>query len=252
MTNENFRRELGQAFDDMTGAPSPALRDRVRSSLAQVPEQRGPFWIAGVAAAAIAVVLIGVLFVANPLNRPGKTVGPVAGSSPTPTAATSPGASPSATVSPSPDSNLPAFVCSGVTQVAMPPSQASPAVAFIDSVRTGTHAGYDRITIEFLNGVPGSVEVRTQASSTFTQGASGQQVTLAGSAGILITIKGADEHTNYSGPIDFKTAYPVLRESRQTQDFEGTVQWALGIAKSACYRAFFLAGPARLVIDVQA
>ena len=61
MTNENFRRELGQVFDDMAGTPSAALPDRVRSSVAQAPEQRGPFWIAGVAAAVIAVVLIGVL-----------------------------------------------------------------------------------------------------------------------------------------------------------------------------------------------
>ena len=39
MSNENFRRELGQVFDDMTGSPSPALPDRVRSSLADVPEK---------------------------------------------------------------------------------------------------------------------------------------------------------------------------------------------------------------------
>ena len=40
MTNENFRRELGQVFDDMTGSPSSALPDRVRSSLANAPEQQ--------------------------------------------------------------------------------------------------------------------------------------------------------------------------------------------------------------------
>ena len=50
MSNENFRRELDHVFDDVAGSPSAALSDRVRSSLADVPEQRGPFWIAGVAA----------------------------------------------------------------------------------------------------------------------------------------------------------------------------------------------------------
>jgi hypothetical protein len=64
-------------------------------------------------------------------------------------------------------------------------------------------------------------------------------------------MKGADEHTSYSGPTDYKTGYPVLEEARQVQDFEGTVKWGLGLSKAACYRAFFLTNPDRLVIDVQ-
>jgi hypothetical protein len=249
VSNEDFRRELGQAFDDMTGSHSAALPDRVRSSLAQAPEQRGPYWIAGVAAALIAVVVIGVLVVANPLNRHALVV-PGTGSSPTPSATTQP--SPTASPSTPPDSSLPPFVCNSSTGlVAKPTTPGPPPVAFIDLVRTGTHTGYDRITIEFNNTDPSQVDVTPQGNATFTQGASGQPVTLAGSAGILITMKGADEHTAYSGPTDFKTGYSVLVEARQVQDFEGTVQWALGLSKSACYRAFFLTSPDRLVIDVQ-
>src|SRR5439155_1545459 len=67
VSNENFRRELNHTFDEMGGSPSPALRDRVRSSIAQAPEARGPFWIATVAACVIAVLVVGVLFVGNPL-----------------------------------------------------------------------------------------------------------------------------------------------------------------------------------------
>jgi hypothetical protein len=130
-------------------------------------------------------------------------------------------------------------------------SPSQPPVAFIDAVRTGTHSGYDRITIEFQNGAPGKVDVATQNSATFSQGASGQTVTLAGSAGLLLAIHGADEHTAYSGATDFKTNYPMLLEARQTEDFEGTVQWRLGLSKSGCYRAFLLTNPIRLVIDIQ-
>jgi hypothetical protein len=43
----------------------------------------------------------------------------------------------------------------------------------------------------------------------------------------------------------------VLLELRQVEDFEGTVQWGLGLSKTACYRAFYLTNPARLVIDIQ-
>ena len=61
----------------------PALPDRVRAALVHAPEQRGPVWIAAVAAAVIAVILVGVLLVGNPLNR-GPLV-PGVGVHPTPT-----------------------------------------------------------------------------------------------------------------------------------------------------------------------
>ena len=251
MTNENLRRELGHVFDEVAGSPSPALADRVRSSIANAPEQRGPYWIAGVAAALIAAVVIGVLVVANPLHRPPTSAGPGVGSSPTPSAAQSPIPSPS--TSATPDSNGLPFVCPVTGGFAVKqPSPATLPAAYIDGIRTGAHTGYDRITIEFKNGVPGEVDVVPQDSTTFTQGASGQPITLAGSSGILITILGADEHTAYSGPVDFKTGYSALIEARQVQDFEGTVQWGLGVSKSACLRAFFLTNPVRLVIDIQA
>ena len=239
MPNENFRRELGHVFDEIAGSPSGALGDRVRSSLADVPERKGPFWIAGLAAALIAAIVVSLLVVAN-LNR--NPTGLVPGGVATP--------SPSA--SPTPASNLPAFTCDSFTSyVALATVPASPPVAFIDAVRPGTHAGYDRITIEFNNAIPKQGDVATQSNATFIEGASGQSVKLAGSAGILVTLHGADAHTAYIGPIDFKTGYLVLLEARQMQDFEGTVQWGFGLAKPACYRTFSLTNPARLVIDIQ-
>lgn len=234
MSRENFRREISREFDAISGSPSPALSARVRSALAQENQSRtGPFWVAGLAAALIAAIVIGVFVVAN-FNR--HQTGLVPGGLPTPTPATS----------------APAFRCdSGTGLVFIPTSNAAPQVAYIDMVRTGTHTGYDRITIEFNNGAPTKADVTPQSTARFTQGASGQPVTLAGSAGILVTINGADEHTAYGGPTDLKPGYPVLLEARQVQDFEGTVQWGLGLSKSACYRTLFLANPVRLVIDIQ-
>ena len=79
----------------------------------------------------------------------------------------------------------------------------------------------------------------------------GQPITVAGQAGILITIKGTDGHTQYSGATDFMTNYPILVELRQVQDFEGTVQWALGLSHGACYSYTFLTNPVRLVVYIQ-
>jgi hypothetical protein len=245
MPNENFRREIGHVFDEMTGSPSAALPDRVRSSIAVAPEQKGPFWIAGIAAAVIAALAIGVLVVANPLNRPHTPAGLTVGS--TPTAAASP--SQSASPSPTADANLPAFVCAGGSAVGTSPA---PAVAFIDAVRTGTHPGYDRLTIEFQNGPAGSVELQPQSGTRFTNSPKGDQVTVAGKNGILVVIHGSDLHTSYSGSRDIKTGYAVLVEVRQVEDFEGVVQLALGVSGATCYRAFTMTNPDRLVIDIQA
>jgi hypothetical protein len=249
MSRENFRRELNRAFEAMSGPPSPALSARVRSALGErAPARPGPFWIAGLAAALIAAIVVGVFVVSN-FNRHLTSGVPAALPSPSPSA--SPSASASATptaVQTPPDSSLPAFVCGSGAPIT---SQNAPLVAFVDAVRTGTHTGYDRITIEFQNGQPSSVELRPQSSSTFTNSPRGDNVTLAGSTGLLVVIHGADEHTAYNGASDFKTTYPVLLEARQMEDFEGTVQWGLGLSKSACYRAFFLTNPTRLVIDIQ-
>jgi len=246
--SQNFRRDLNREFDAISGSPSPALSARVRAALAENrPARTGPFWMAGLAAGLIAAIVVGVLVVAS-FNR--HQTGVLPAGAPTPTA--TPSASPSVTPSPSPTQtpadNLPAFVCAGPVSLA---GTSSPTVAFVDAARTGTHPGYDRVTIEFNNGEPANVDMSPHDGTTFTQGASGQQVTLQGSTGLLVIIHGSDEHTAYTGSTDIKTGYSVLLELRQVEDFEGTVQWGLGLSKSVCYRAFYLTNPARLVIDIQ-
>jgi hypothetical protein len=251
--NENLRDELRDVFDRMAGSPSSALPDRVRAAVANPPEARGPYWIAAVAAAVIAVLLISVLVVANNQRRPTSTL-PAAPSSPSasPSASPTPVASPSASpaASPTPTSQLPAFVC---TAQDVPSNQSAPAVANIDALRVGSHSGYDRLTIEFSNGAPAGVQIGAPtAGTTFTMSPSGVTATLKGDHSILITIHGADLHTAYSGSIDIVTGDGTLVEVRRVQDFEGVVQIGLGIKGAGCYRAFWLTGPARLVIDVQA
>ena len=245
MSREDFRRELRDAFESMSGAPSPSLSARVHDALVETPSRHGPMWVAGLAAAMIAVVVVAALFIAGPLSHqqnfipgtvihsPGVTVSPAQTSTPL--------------TSPTADTGQP-FICTSSYTIT---KAQAPLSALVDGVRTGTHAGYDRFTIEFQNGQPLSIELRTQKSTTFTQGASGRQVVLAGGSGILVTIHGADGHTAYSGPTDFKTGYKGLVEARQVQDFEGVVQWALGISGNGCYRAFVLTTPTRLVIDIQ-
>ena len=235
MNREDFRRELRDGFESIAGPPEPGLGGRVHSALVETPERRGPVWIAGLAAVLIAALAVGALFIEGPLRQqnlpvPGLTETP----SPLPTSEVS---------------NLPAITCNNANTVDTTGHTGQP-IAYVNAVRTGTHPGYDRITLQFSNGLPGDIQIATQGSATFTQGASGRQVVLQGSAGLLVTMTGADDHTQYTGSTDFKTGYPVMVEAQQVQDFEGVVQWGFGLSRNACYRAFLLQSPARLVIDI--
>ena len=147
-------------------------------------------------------------------------------------------------------SSLPAVTCTSGGVTTGPPQVQ---VAYTSDLRTGSHPGYDRLTVTFNNGMPnGSVDLRTQNGTTFTASPSGMQTTLKGSNGLLVVIHGSDLHTSYSGPIDIATGYSTLVEVRRVEDFEGVVQLGLGINGPACYRAFALSNPSRLVIDIQA
>ena len=231
MTREDFRREIGDAIDSISGSPDPTLHQRVRSALVEAPErQRGPVWIGALAAAVIVVILVGVLLVVNPLGRSPLVPGVVPSPSP----------SPVPTVSP--------FVCSAGSLTLT--SQTAPPLALIDAVRTGTHPGYDRVTIEFKNGTTGTIKVIPQANPNFIRDPKGDTVTLLGSLGLLVVITGADNHTTFSGSTDIKTSYPGILEVRELGDFEGKVQWGLGLTSSLCYRAAMLDSPKRLVIDI--
>jgi len=251
MSDENFRRDLSQVFDEIAGSPSSNLRDRVRNAVAAPPAARTEYWIAAVAAAVIAILVVGVLVVAGPLRN---SPTPVGVAQPTPSGPVTP--SPSATASPAATpSPSPAFTCTAQDFVfkATTPASSAPPVAFISAIRTGAHSGYDRVTVEFANGVPHDVQVNAPFDGTnFTLSPSGRQVSLQGSRGILVIIHASDLHTSYTGPTDIVTGDPALAEVRQVEDFEGVVQLGLGVNGTGCYRVTWLTNPDRLVIDVQA
>jgi hypothetical protein len=183
-------------------------------------------------------------------NRPQSTGALPVGAVASPSASPAPSPSPVPTASPAltPIANQQAaFTCSSSTIAA----KAAPATSFVDAIRTGSHPGYDRLTIEFKNGQPSSTSIRPQAGTSFNQSPSGKMDTLAGTNGILVIIRGADAHSSYSGVRDIKTGYPSLVETRVIEDFEGQVSLGLGVSQTACYRASVLNNPVRLVIDVQ-
>jgi hypothetical protein len=143
-----------------------------------------------------------------------------------------------------PGTNLPPFACADA-------KGGKTGVANTITARGGEQTGYDRFVLQFDPIVP-SYTVKRQARPVFTNGASGQSVTLSGTSGVLITVFSAKGATTFTGSTDLIfNGFQVLQEARQVQDFEGYVSWGLGLSKPACMRVFVLSNPARLVVDLQ-
>ncbi len=151
-------------------------------------------------------------------------------------------AQPPVTPPSAPGNALPAFACSdggGGTN----------GVANLTAARMAEQPGFDRFVLQFDQGVP-TYTVKRQANPVFPLGASGQSISLSGTAGVLVTVHSATGVGTFVGSTDIThTEFLVLREARQTQDFEGYVSWGLGLTHAACFRTFTLADPARLVVD---
>ena len=127
---------------------------------------------------------------------------------------------------------------------------AASAAATVSAIRIAHHDGYDRLVIGFAtsNNMP-QYQLTQQATSHFVRDASGQPVTLDGTAGFRLVLRNAD--ITPGAPTDLKPALPSVREVAQIGNFERVVSYGVGLATPACFRVLELSGPTRLVIDVQ-
>jgi len=145
------------------------------------------------------------------------------------------GGSPStgqASPSPAPSPTPPSCTASGAASATWTaPDQRT---ATTPPIVSATVSG-DTLTLTFDQGTP-AFEVTPQASAHFTEtGGRGGPVDLAGSAGVLITLRGfRGDMQNYTGSMDFKPGSLVLAEVREIGDFEGVVGWAAGLNAPGC------------------
>ena len=154
-----------------------------------------------------------------------------------------------ASLEPVPSEDLTPFTCD------LPIVEAgSVAVANIVDVRTGSHAGYDRVVFEFEQGTPELTLDR--AVPPFTEDASGLPLAVDGETFLRLTMRGGTKQTDagtssYDGPTDVTVGHPALVHLVEGGDFERQSTWYLGLTSDACVRALFLDEPPRLVIDVE-
>lgn len=171
---------------------------------------------------------------------------------PTPTATAAASATSAATAVPSadePTGSLPPFACVPSVTISKTTDRAQ-----ITDVRVGTHDGYDRVTFEFAGGIPQTVIAGVLPP--FFADPSGLPLDVTGTAFLKVVMNGGTKVTpsggvTYAGSTNFGPAYDRLLQLREGGDFEAVSTWYLGLDGGTCYRVMTLAGPSRLVIDVE-
>ena len=116
-----------------------------------------------------------------------------------------------------------------------------------------TEPGFDRLTFEFSGErVPG---YRIAYSPPpIRHCGSGDSVPLTGAGFLVVRFEPAQAHDDQGRPTITDRAWaptlPTVRELKLVCDFEGQVEWAVGLAARRRYRVLEAAAPTRLFVDV--
>jgi hypothetical protein len=123
----------------------------------------------------------------------------------------------------------------------------SPAV--LERVRVGRHPGFDRVVFQFRSGTPAW---SARYVPKVLHDGSGLPVRLRGRAFVHVVFRGTRiDRSSAGGPEIVRTPrFPTLRQLKEAGDFEAVVSFGLGLSRKAGFRAFRLAGPSRIVLDV--
>lgn len=127
------------------------------------------------------------------------------------------------------------------------------AMAVLESVRTARNDGYDRVVFEFEEGRSPGFRVE-YVDLPVRQCGSGQPVPLRGDTWLRVRLEPSQAHDD-RGRATVRdrarvTNLPALRELHLICDYEGQVEWVLGMNAATGYRVTRLNSPSRIVVDV--
>jgi len=127
----------------------------------------------------------------------------------------------------------------------------------LTAIRIAHNPGFDRLVFDFSPtdrgvGAYGVPPYSIDVASSFS-GPSGQAVTVAGNAYFRVRFQNTDAHTSAGrttlASSDQRPTTPLVKEVRIVEDFEATVQAAVGLDHLACPSVLTLSGPIRVVLD---
>jgi hypothetical protein len=171
-----------------------------------------------------------------------------------------PAVSASETVRPTDASGTPSVTEEPFADGSRAPSEGagSPAGAtgILVNIRIARHVDYDRITFEFREDARPPYHVE-YVQPPIIADASGLEVEIAGSAFLRIRMEPAAGHDpntgeeTYGGTLELNPGLPALVEAERTGDFEGVLQWVMGLAEETDFRVVPLDDPPRIAVDVK-
>ena len=124
---------------------------------------------------------------------------------------------------------------------------------YLTEIRTGQHAGFDRVVFEFSGGTPAYA---ASVVKTVYSDAKGDVVPLPGRVLLRVVFRGATAWCpgpgtrTYAGLSVLTPYYPRLLAVSAAGDFEQVLSFGVGLAAPGPYRIYALAGPDRVVLDV--
>ena len=126
-------------------------------------------------------------------------------------------------------------------------------IATLDNVRAARNDDFDRLVLEFRSGALPGYRVE-YVDPPVRQWGSGQVVPLRGDAWLRIRLEPARAHDERGRPTvsdrSRQTDLPSVREMQLICDYEGQVEWIVGLGDRSRFRVTELSNPSRLVVDV--
>lgn len=143
----------------------------------------------------------------------------------------------------------------GTLQPVRRPAASTPArAAELRGVRAGREPGFDRVVFEFSgSGLPG-YQIHYATDSIRACG-SGAVVPLAGADRLVVRFEPAQAHDTLGRVTAVERALapglPQVLELKLVCDFEGQVEWAVGLAARRPFRVREDSQPPRVIVDVR-
>ena len=122
------------------------------------------------------------------------------------------------------------------------------------AVRVAPHPAYDRVVFEFAGDSAPGYHVE-YADRPIRRCGSGDTVSVMGTGYLVVRFEPAQMHDERGNPTVARREWtPRLRAANEIKlvcDFEGQVEWVVGLPARRRYRVLETAAPARVIVDVR-
>ncbi|MGH7538835.1 MAG: AMIN-like domain-containing (lipo)protein, partial [Gemmatimonadales bacterium] len=122
------------------------------------------------------------------------------------------------------------------------------------AARATRDSGFDRLVFEFSGDTLPGYQV-AYATDSIRHCGSGDPVSLTGTGFLVVRFEPAQAHDGQGRPTitdrEWAPELPAVKQLKLVCDFEGQVEWAVGLAGARRYRVIEAAAPARVIVDVR-